>query len=287
MKSAFTVDGHLYAVPANLATFVLYYNKDDVHRGRHHARRRPPQDEFIADVKKLTWAARTDAVRHLPGRPPTIQMWPILQWMNGGDIIDAKGCATVERRDERAGPADLGRAGRAGQESARSARRAPTPTRCSRRRRPRWRSTAPGPPRLQAAGINLGIVQVPVGSAGPVTLASTVPLMIGKNTKHKDRGQAVPGLVDLQDRAGHVLQGVRVPAGAHRHGHGRRPDRQGLRRGAAPRAAVPGRTAELGADRLRRLRSDDRQDHPRRRTSPKSAKAAESRRSTASRGAAE
>ena len=36
----------------------------------------------------------------------------------------------------------------------------------------------------QKAGINLGIAEVPVGSAGPVTLASTAPLMIERSSKH-------------------------------------------------------------------------------------------------------
>jgi multiple sugar transport system substrate-binding protein len=36
----------------------------------------------------------------------------------------------------------------------------------------------------KSAGINLGIAKVPVGSAGPVTLASTVPLMIERTTTH-------------------------------------------------------------------------------------------------------
>ena len=74
---------------------------------------------------------------------------------------------------------------------------------------------------FKQAGINLGIAQVPVGPGGPVTLAS-----IGADDGRQEQqapgsGDGVPGLVDRQDRADHVRQRVRLPAGAHRHG--RRP----------------------------------------------------------------
>jgi multiple sugar transport system substrate-binding protein len=38
---------------------------------------------------------------------------------------------------------------------------------------------------FKAAGIDLGIAAIPVGAGGPVTLASTVPLAVGRSTKHK------------------------------------------------------------------------------------------------------
>ena len=42
---------------------------------------------------------------------------------------------------------------------------------------------------FRSAGVDLGIAQVPVGSAGPVTLGSTVPLMIERQTKHAPQAQ--------------------------------------------------------------------------------------------------
>ena len=185
VKSAFTVDGKLYAVPANMATLVLYYNKDMFSAAGIGT---PPatEAEFIADARKLTTGSG--------GRPSqyglsladnnTIQMWPILQWMNGGDIVGQDGCALVDS------PASTGALARwsalvakdhispVGQSGA-DADTLFSSKKAAMEINGPWAAAG-----FRSAGVNLGIAQVPVGSAGPVTLASTVPLMIARTTKH-------------------------------------------------------------------------------------------------------
>ena len=214
VKSAFTVDGQLYAVPANLATLVLYYNKDMFTAAGISA---PPttQDEFIADAKKLT----ANGVYGLSlADHSTIQMWPILQWMNGGDIIDDKGCgvnagdksvqalqtwAQLVAQDK---ISPVGQTG-ADADTLFSAKKAAMEINGP------WAAAG-----FKAAGINLGIVAGPgrPGRAGHLGVDGAADDRQGHPTCC--RGQAVPGLVDVQGRTGHVRGEVRVPARAHRHG---------------------------------------------------------------------
>ena len=89
---AFTVDGALYAVPANIATLQLYYNKALFKAAGIDG---PPTtvDEFRAAAETLTG----DGVFGLSlADHETIQMWPILQWLDGGDIVDADGCSLLD-----------------------------------------------------------------------------------------------------------------------------------------------------------------------------------------------
>lgn len=190
-KQAFTVNGKLYAVPANYATLVLYYNKDLLAKAGVNA---PPatQADFMADVKKLTepaGAARPTQYGISLADHATIQMWPILQWMNGGDVTNDKGCAAL------ASPASVSALttwgnlvsrdhvspiGQTGADadtlfsSGKAAFEINGP----------WAAAG-----FRKAGIDLGIAQVPVGPAGPVTLASTVPLMVAKSSKHKAQAE--------------------------------------------------------------------------------------------------
>ncbi|NUS15334.1 MAG: ABC transporter substrate-binding protein [Streptomyces sp.] len=190
VKSAFTVDGKLYAVPANMATLVLYYNKDMFAAAGIST---PPatEQEFIADARKLTKGSG--------GRPGqygisladnnTIQMWPILQWMNGGDILDKDGCAVVNspasvqalttwsRLVAKDHISPVGQAG-ADADTLFSSKKAAMEINGP------WAAAG-----FRSAGVNLGIAQVPVGSAGPVTLASTVPLMVARTTKHPEQAE--------------------------------------------------------------------------------------------------
>ncbi len=189
VKSAFTVDGQLYAVPANVATLVLYYNKKLFTQAGITAAP-TTEAEFIADAKKLTVGSGKPTQYGLSlADHETIQMWPILQWMSGGDIIDAKGCATVNSAASVAALTTWGQlvstdhispVGQAGADAdtlfsaGKAAMEINGP----------WAADG-----FRTAGIDLGIAQVPVGSAGPVTLGSTVPLMIEKSTKHMTEAQ--------------------------------------------------------------------------------------------------
>ncbi|SFF89740.1 carbohydrate ABC transporter substrate-binding protein, CUT1 family [Actinacidiphila alni] len=190
VKSAFTVQGKLYAVPANMATLVLYYNKDMF---KAAGITQPPatEAEFIADAKKLTKGSG--------GKPSqyglsladnnTIQMWPILQWMSGGDIVGSDNCAAVNSPASVAALtkwsslvdkdhiSPVGQAG-ADADTLFSSKKAAMEINGP------WAAAG-----FKSAGVDLGIAQVPVGSAGPVTLASTVPLMIARTSKHQEQAK--------------------------------------------------------------------------------------------------
>jgi multiple sugar transport system substrate-binding protein len=185
VRSAFTVNGQLYAVPANMATLVLYYNKDMFTAAGIST---PPttEAEFIADAKKLTVTSggKTSQYGLSLADNNTIQMWPVLQWMSGGDIIGANNCADVNDAASVAALTQwsqlviadhispIGQAG-ADADTLFSSKKAAMEINGP------WAAAG-----YKSAGVNLGMVQVPVGSAGPVTLASTVPLMIEKATPH-------------------------------------------------------------------------------------------------------
>ncbi|GAA2344614.1 ABC transporter substrate-binding protein [Dactylosporangium salmoneum] len=185
VTTAFTIDGKLYAAPANMATLVLYYNKAML--SADGVAVPTTADEFAAAAKKLT---KTDGGKVTQygislADHSTIQMWPILQWMNGGDIVDAKGCATIAQAPsvqalqnwadlvakDKVSP--VGQTG-ADADTLFSAKKAAMEINGP------WAAAG-----FKAAGIDLGIAAIPVGAGGPVTLASTVPLAIGKSTKHK------------------------------------------------------------------------------------------------------
>jgi multiple sugar transport system substrate-binding protein len=185
VTKAFTVDGKLYAVPANLATVALYYNKAMFAAAGITA---PPKtaEELAADAKKLTvgGAGPTQFGISLADHQ-TIQMWPILQWMDGGDIVGKDGCATINSAasvqtlktwSDLVATSHVSPVGQTGADADTlfSAKKAAMELNGP------WAAEG-----FRKAGIDLGIAPVPVGSAGPVTVASTVPLMVAKNTKHK------------------------------------------------------------------------------------------------------
>jgi multiple sugar transport system substrate-binding protein len=183
--TAFTIDGKLYAAPANMATLVLYYNKAMLAAGGVAVP--ATGDELAAAAKKLTKTEGGKVTQYgiSLADHQTIQMWPILQWMNGGDIVDAKGCATIAQpasvqalqtwadlvAKDKVSP--VGQTG-ADADTLFSAKKAAMEINGP------WAAAG-----FKAAGIDLGIAAIPVGAGGPVTLASTVPLAIGKSTKHK------------------------------------------------------------------------------------------------------
>lgn len=185
VTKAFTAGGHLYAVPANLASVALYYNKAMFKAAGITT---PPKtaDEFMADAKKLTLGGAKPTQYGISlADHQTIQMWPILQWMNGGDIVGPDKCATINSgasvqalrtwaglvKNDHVSP--VGQTG-ADADTLFSAKKAAMELNGP------WAAAG-----FRKAGIDVGIAPVPVGSAGPVTVASTVPLMVAKNTKHK------------------------------------------------------------------------------------------------------
>ena len=181
---AFTSDGTLYAVPANVATLQLYYNKDLLEAAGIDA---PPAtvEEFRADAKQLTG----DGVYGLSiADHETIQMWPILQWLDGGDIVDDQGCSVLDSDANieslttwsgllQDGVMPLGLTG-AESDALFSAGQAALQLNGP------WAAAG-----YTDAGINLGVAAVPTGVDGDVTLGSTVPLAISAATKHPAESQ--------------------------------------------------------------------------------------------------
>ena len=118
----------------------------------------------------------------------TIQMWPILQWLDGGDVVDANGCSAlgtpenIKSLTTWAGLVTSGVApvGLTGAESdtlfsgGKAAMQLNGP----------WAAAG-----YTKAGIDLGVAAVPVGVNGPVTLGSTVPLAISAASKHPKEAQ--------------------------------------------------------------------------------------------------
>lgn len=185
VRNAFTVNGKLYAVPANNATLVLYYNKD-MFTAAGITAAPTTEAEFIADAKKLTLSSggKTTQYGLSLADNNTIQMWPVLQWMSGGDIVGADNCADVNDSASVAALTQwsqlviqdhispVGQAG-ADADTLFSSKKAAMEINGP------WAAAG-----YTSAGINLGMVTIPVGSAGQVTLASTVPLMIERTTPH-------------------------------------------------------------------------------------------------------
>lgn len=181
---AFTVDGSLYAVPANIATLQLYYNKTLLEAAGLDA---PPTT--VEDFKEAIATLATDGNVGLSvADHETIQMWPILQWLDGGDIVDADGCsvldsdANVESLESwvslvERGAMPLGLTG-AESDSLFSAGKA------AMQLNGPWAAAG-----YTEAGIDFGVAPVPTGVDGEVTLGSTVPLAISAGTDHPAEAQ--------------------------------------------------------------------------------------------------
>lgn len=179
----FTIDGSLYAVPANVATLQLYYNRTLFEQAGIDA---PPAtaEELKASAVELTDEGGVYGLSLADHE--TIQMWPVLQWIDGGDIVDGDGCALIDDEVSIAGLQEwvdlvvedgISPVGLTGAESdslfsaGRAAMQINGP----------WAAAA-----YAEAGVDFGVASVPLGAGGEVTLASTVPLMIGQGTEHPE-----------------------------------------------------------------------------------------------------
>lgn len=185
VTSGFTVGGHLYAAPADVAPVALYYNKAMFAAAGISG---PPrtQADLITDAEKLTvgGARPSQYGIALADHETTQPVWPVLLWMNGGAILDSHGCAAITNpasvqalttwsdlvQRNHISPLDQSGADAdtlfAGQKAAMEFAG------------PR---AAAG---FRQAGVDAGIAGVPVGPGGPVTIASTTPLMVKKGTAH-------------------------------------------------------------------------------------------------------
>lgn len=188
LNEEYTYGGKLYAVPANYATLSLYYNKKLFAAAGIES---PPKtvEEFQADAKKLTDASKKQYGLVLADNQ-TIQMWPILQWLEGGDIVDSKNCSVLQTAqglaslkpwtdlvvDDKISPVGLTGAEA---DSLFSAGKA------AMEMNGPWAAAG-----FKSAGIDLGVASIPVGADGKsVTLGSTAPLAISAKTKYPQQAQ--------------------------------------------------------------------------------------------------
>lgn len=183
----FTIDGHLYAAPANFATLLLYHNLDLLAEAGLDG---PPEtmEEFRQAAVQLTKKDASGAVQQYGlalADHETIAMWPILIWAEGGDLVNEDGCsaladsATVAAVQTWAdlvvneGISPVGETGQ-GADNLFAAGIA------AMEMNGPW---AAG--QYTEAGVNFDVAPIPVGPAGPVTLASTVPIVVSQSTEHQ------------------------------------------------------------------------------------------------------
>ena len=182
LTDGFTVNGHLYAAPANFATLLLYYNKT-LFSGAGISAPPTTMDELRADAVKLTKKGSHYGISLADNN--TIAMWPILIWADGGDIINNNDCsaldtpATINAVSSWAslivkdGISPVGQTGQ-GADNLFTANKAA------------MEINGPWATGEYNGKVNYDVAPVPVGSSGKeVTLASTVPMVVSAKSKHK------------------------------------------------------------------------------------------------------
>jgi multiple sugar transport system substrate-binding protein len=187
IKSAFTVDGHLYAAPANWATLELYYNKTMFAKA---GIAQPPTTmaQLESDAVKLTVKSGSNVKQYgmAIADHSTIAMWPIFIWAGGGNIQTANGCSALDDPQTVSAVStwanliykdDITPVGLAGQDADNlfSAQKAAMEINGP------WATGEYTP-----AHVNYGIAPVPVGTNGiKVTTASTVPMVLNAKSPNK------------------------------------------------------------------------------------------------------
>jgi multiple sugar transport system substrate-binding protein len=184
-----TYNGKLYAIPANFASLSLYYNKK-MFAAAGIANPPATVAEFEADAQKLTLGGGKTQYGLSLADNQTIQMWPILQWLTGGDIVNTKGCSVLTSSASQAGLQTwanlvkndhISPVGQTGAEAdslfaaGKAAMELNGP----------WAA-----PTYTAAKVDFGIATVPLASDGSkVTLGSIAPLAISAKTKYPAQAQ--------------------------------------------------------------------------------------------------
>lgn len=180
----FTYDENLYAVPANVATLQLYYNKQIFEEfGIEEA---PKTIEELRDV--LANFTDGDTYGLALAERDTIQMWPVLHWLEGADIVGDDFCAVIDSEESQSalttwqklaesGAVPTGLSG-AESDSLFSAGKAAMQINGP------WAAAG-----YEEAGIDLGVASIPVGVDGEATLASTAPLSISARSSHPEEAQ--------------------------------------------------------------------------------------------------
>jgi multiple sugar transport system substrate-binding protein len=182
-------DNAYYGAPANFATLMMYYNKDLFKEAGLNPDN-PPKTwaEWQAAIVATTKTAGNDKQYGLVlADHATIPMWPLLVWGNGGDFIGSDGKSkindskTVEAFKIWSGLVinkGISPTGLTGAEadklfqSGKAAMEMNGP----------WMTAG-----YTEAGLNYDVAPIPAGPGGPVTLADSIALVAGKNTKHKEQ----------------------------------------------------------------------------------------------------
>lgn len=183
--SASTVDGKVYSAPATYTTLMLYYNKELLKAAGIDG---PPKT--MEELQKNAVALTGDGVYGiaLPDHN-TIANWPILIWADGGDIV-RNGCSAladdatigaVSKWSELIQTEQISPVGLTGQDASNlfSAGKAGFVI--------NGPNAAAG---FKQVDVEFDVAPVPTGSTGaPVTLASTIPIIVSANTKHPAEAQ--------------------------------------------------------------------------------------------------
>lgn len=182
-------EGKYYGVPQNLATLLLYYNKD-MFKAAGLDPDSPPKtwDQLADDALKLTRTVNGEQQYGFGmATNNTIPMWPIMIWAGGGDIIGQDGrsvinskanvatitkWATLIKKDKIAPPTMSGAEIDKLFESQKLAMYFCGP----------WTTAT-----LDKAKVNYGLAEPPAGPAGEVTLGDAVAMVMTKSSAHKDQ----------------------------------------------------------------------------------------------------
>lgn len=179
-------DGHYYGAPGNNATLLLYYNKTLLKEAGISG---PPKTwaQWTTDLKKLTFTKNSKKQYGIViGDHATIANWPILIWGEGGSLVSRN-----DKVGELTSPKTLkalklwgnliGKDGVSPKfltgaeadnlfQSQSAAMEINGP----------WATSG-----YTQSGVNYDVAPVPVGPGGPVTLADSVALVMGRSTKYK------------------------------------------------------------------------------------------------------
>lgn len=186
--NAFTYQDQLYAVPANFATLLLYHNLDLLEAAGFDG---PPETmeelrEYAVELTETDAAGNVTQYGLALADHATIPMWPVLIWAEGGTIVDDDGCSglanaeTVEAVqtwadlvvNENISPVGLTGAEADNLFAAGEA---------AMEMNGPWATGVYTP-----AGLNYDAAPIPEGAGGPVTLATTVPMVLNANTEHPE-----------------------------------------------------------------------------------------------------
>ena len=183
-------DGKTYGVPVNLATLMMYYNKD-LFKAAGLDPESPPKnwDELKDMAVKLTKVSGGKVEQYGFGiaTKETIPMWPILIWANGGDFIDTGSMKSVFNSpktveaveiwadliiNKNISPAVL---------TGAEVDKLFETQKCAMYMCGPWAVGG-----FQKAGINFGVAPVPAGPAKEVTLGTSVSMYMTKDSKNKE-----------------------------------------------------------------------------------------------------